>query len=577
MIKLDIYEMGSEGYPSFGWNYYAGECLKGHVIGVFGVNTMDVRLGRMYTTSDMEQKTKEILTRDPDLVGLTMPPGSLFNTDKFLKILKNSFGHKKMPLVVLGSQLPTYYAQELLERYGPISNDLAIVMGDGEKPLERLVGYLQGVNTIEEVPNIQFRIKSEFGKIRIIHTPLAELIHPASFDTVPEIISKGYESAMIQSSKACHWGLCSFCTRTSFRNPGIDFSNISPENLVKWEGFDLSRVFSEIESLIELGVKSIEFCDDEFFGGRSDERMERINVFAEAYQELQKEYNVVIPFRFFTRPDVIFRPSDEKGNKRVYQTLNLLRKANASRIFLGIEGGDDDSLKYYNRGISLEIGLEAISITKELGYGLDLGYIMFYPEQTIGGILRMSKFFKDNDFIHSNQWPFRPLAVNKGSYLEHAIYEEGLALETSEEDMNFMRIPWRFRDAKVQKIYASLMEIAGPDKEVMYALKVITKKNYSSSSDVERDFCQQIVEEDALVHLFILEELAKASISSELTENKVAEIATKMYGRIDELIKRVEDAIEDNVVIDRDGTLDKAISSFYGLQRGLVDRQVLRP
>ncbi len=568
-LSIHLYEMPAEGYPSFGWNYYAGEVLKGHALGVFG-SEINIKLGRLY---EINRVTVDSIVADyPDMIGLTMPPGSLYATDAFLNYLATK-SHK--PLVVMGQQLPSYYPVELLARYGQLGIDLIAARGEGEKIFEGLIRYLRNEVDIENIPNINFKIKEKQGNNPFVNTSLLELNFPASFDTVRDILVSGdYESAMIQASRGCYWGKCHFCTRTSFRNPDTKSEDLLSKYLYKWDGFNLEKVFSEIGMLVSMGVRSIEFADDEFTGGRSPERIERLMEIAHRFKNLQKELENKINFRFFTRPDVIYRPKDTNGNKAIRQALEALKTAGASRVFVGIEGGDMQSLKYFNRGVSLEMCEESMEICKDIGFGFDAGYIMFYPEQTPQGILKMSRFFRDNQLISANQWPFRPLIINKGSYLESKLHTIDLAIKPTDDDLSFMRIPWRFKDKRVAEIFEIIEQISAPPRELMYALKVVTKKNYASE-DTESRFAQRVIEQNGLLHLNILEDIARRAVTGQLSPDNISCSVTEGYIGLNKLVKRVKNALTHGYLIDRKNYISEAIDSYYSKKDSLIKKGLL--
>ena len=568
-INIHLYEMPAEGFPSFGWNYYAGEALKGHALGVFG-SQVNIKIGRLH---EVNRETIDLIMADqPHMIGLTMPPGSLPGTDAFLNIL-SAFSNK--PLVVVGQQLPSYYPDELVSRYARLGFDIVAARGEGERAFEGLIRYLKGEVEMGDIPNIDFRVNGKQGKNCFVHTPLSELNYPASFDTVKHILDSGdYESAMIQASRGCQWGRCHFCTRTSFRNPDAESESLISKDLYRWDGFNLDRVFAEIETLINMGVKSIEFADDEFTGGRSPERIDRLMEIAHRFQQLQKDLDKKVSFRFFARPDVIYRPKDAVGNMAMRQALEALREAGASRIFVGIEGGDKQSLRYYNRGVTLEMCEEAMEICRDIGFGFDAGYIMFYPEQTSQGILRMSRFFRDNQLISANQWPFRPLVINKGSYLESKVQEACLATKPTDEDLNFMRIPWKFKDEGVAVIFDVMEQVCVPTKALMYALKVVTKKNYASD-DAESRFAERVIEQNGLFHLNIMEDLAGHAVNNGLTSANIRDSVIQGYIGLDKLVERVKAALSSRRLVDRGNYLSETIEDYRSKRDSLFQQGLL--
>ncbi|MHC4251286.1 MAG: B12-binding domain-containing radical SAM protein [Planctomycetota bacterium] len=571
-MRIALREVAADGYPHFGWNYYAGECLKGHALGVFSDASLDVDLGRLRTPSDLDLLTKE--AGKYDMVGLTVAPGTLSHVDRAVSRIADSA--RKPGLLVLGGQLPTYYPGELLERYRRSVPRLAIVQGEGEKAFEDLIRYQLGHVDIRRVPGIRYAAGSEVVQTMAEPTPLSELVHPASFDTVDSVVASGYPSAMLHASRGCHWGSCSYCTRTSFRNPGIDASALRSPGCRKRECFRLSRVRKELETLVQRRISSLEFADDEFIGGRGEEELERGHALATLLKDVHDRAGKKLSCRFFTRPDVVFRADDHEGNGRVARLLGALRAAGATRIYLGLEGGDAESMAYYHRGISLEAGLAAIRICEVLGFEVDVGFIMFYPHQTLEGILRMTRVFRTHRLVESNSWPFRPLVVNKGSFLEHEIREQGLALPASDTDMDFMRIPWRYVNGKVQVVAALMESFATTAADLMYTLKTVAKKSWDLYRDAERLLAERIVKDSALLHLAVLEKLAACCLSDKSSPARAEEVIAPALGQLDEIVERIRLAVDRGTLKDRDGNIAAGIAAFRSRREGKIHEAAIR-
>jgi len=315
---------------------------------------------------------------------------------------------------------------------------------------------------------------------------------------------------------------------------------------------------------MELGIRSIEFSDDEFIGGRSQRAISRMHELAKELVKLQEKHKTEICFRFFTRPDIIYRKNDIESNLKMFNTLKLLKKAGATRIFLGIEGGDSYSMKYYNRGTNLDICLKAVETCKKIGFALDIGFIMFYPHQTVNGILEMSRFFRKNNLLEYNTWPFRPLEINKGTFLESQLKKNNLNLPVTDSDINFMRVPWKFQYKKTEQIYNIIKQLSGPSKQLMYSLKLITKKDWKPDQDKEITFANRIVKENAQIFLDLLETLSIESLNRKLDQNS-SNIIANAHNRINKLVNDCQEAIKQNLLVDRNNELSLAINSYHEL------------
>ncbi|MBU0547914.1 MAG: HEAT repeat domain-containing protein, partial [Candidatus Omnitrophica bacterium] len=304
---ITLISIGSPAHLTL-WNELSCETLKGDLKGFFG-DKVEVNIKGLRLPENTASITEEVINAGPDILGISMQLGSLDLVDGFLKSFRNSEFHNiKKPLVVIGNQIPTYFPEELIERYG----EIIIVRGEGELALRGLVEYAIGKKQLSEIPSLVFTKEGRIVYTEWITPNLEDLHYPPSSDTIPDIVKRG-GNAMVQASRGCPWGSCAFCTRKSFRNGR------------KWEGFRVERVLEHIKILVDLGITEIEFADDEFTGGRVPERLKRIEKLVDGIEDIRKNKGVNLTFRIFTRPDIIYKEKNEEGNLRIRNLLLRLK------------------------------------------------------------------------------------------------------------------------------------------------------------------------------------------------------------------------------------------------------------
>lgn len=567
-----LVELGSPGYPAFGWNYYAGECLDGHLRGALGAAAPKVALERVHGERSARRLAAALAASPPAILGLTLPPGSLATMQLVLELCSRALAARGRPesLVVLGGQLATYETQVVLtlarSAAGP-HFPLVAVRGEGELAFERLVRALAGEQEVD-VPNVV--VQEAEGRPLRRGTPAAadatRLVHPASLATVGASVGGEYPTAMLQTSRGCFWGRCSYCTRTSFRNPAAAAEPrlLEGSGLTRWQALPRRRVAAELERLAGLGIRSFELADDELLGGRSPRALERCHWLAATLRRLAEGAGEPLAFRFFTRPDVVWRPDDPRGNRRLGEALLALARAGATRIYLGVEAGCPGTLGFYNRGMGRATVEGAIRRLRALGFELDAGFILFHPYQTPQGILEEIAFFRRMRLVEANQWPFRPLVVNRGSLLEHRLRDSGLLLPRSPEDVNFLRIPWRFSDPRSAVIHGTVERLARREREVMYTLKVISKKAYTRGGDAERELCSLFLRRHAEIYLRLLERSARAMLTSSGSPAALRPAIALAGREIDALLDDVRESVAAGRILDRDGLLRPTLAALRG-------------
>lgn len=281
--------------------------------------------------------------------------------------LANKFSRlENRPFIFMGGYVPTISYSTLYKVTRCID---CCVIGEGEETVYELAEAIKEGKSWQEIKGIVYKKNGE-----LIETPRRENI--ASLDMLPfpkRIMLEG-KSAAILMSRGCY-GRCSFCAAPKFykKNTGKVIRMRSPENVVK-----------EIKSLIDnYGIETFKFNDDNFMqtNGENDDWIERF------CSELKsKEIN--ISFRAMLRANDIVK----KRSK-----LELLKEAGLRYLFIGIESFVQRQLDYFNKNITVEINVEAISVIKELGLKTRIGFIMLDPYSTIDEIIENLNMIKDTN------------------------------------------------------------------------------------------------------------------------------------------------------------------------------------
>lgn len=526
-VKVKIVQVSSPEHFTL-WNAFSAESLAGDLRGVFK-DRVDVSIDRIRKHEDIGRLIYGIKVDTPRFFGLSVEPGSLLWVKEFVgkfKLLKNK------PTLLFGNKLPTYFPEYFTKLY-PSS---IVIVGEGEESFRGLIECCNG-RGLNTVPNLVYN----GGRTEEKPLDLCSLIHSPSMDSIPDLVRTG-TNALLQASRGCSWAQCSYCTIKSWRKNK------------RWEELPFNRVMKNIENLVACGVSELEFADDDFFGGTTSWHLERLEAIAEGIERIKKESGKDISFRIFVIPHTIYREGRDKQNDGVKKTLERLRKAGLVKVYFGVESGSDSQLKRYRRGYRVADIEKVIAIIRdEMRFDIDVGFIMFDPFLTLDEMMENVKFFRKQNLVSSNQWPFRPLAVNTGSYLFSTIRQSSLM---KEENINFMRIENDFEDDGVSKIYKAVDLLSKETRSIFYALKVFSKRQFDfQKKDRQTLLCQGFIEANAFVFLSLMEDLYH---SFQDHSSPVAHAKQK----INAILAGVEKCIREGDIIDESGFILNQVANY---------------
>lgn len=558
-VDIQLIGLGSPDHYNT-WNNLSLETLAGDLHGYFS-NNVNVQMNSVNQPEQINSLVDQVLSGgQPHLLGISVQPGSLPLVEQFIDTLKNRPGFDiNKTLIVFGNQLPTYFPVEILS----VCPEGVVVRGEGEIALRGLVELLQGTQRLAAIPNLTYLDRSSQSIIyhRLERPDLEKLIYPPVADTYASIIERG-GNVQVVSSRGCFWGLCVYCTRRSFRNGGV----VIPGKDNNWESFPEERIFKNLEEVIvDKGIIEVEFSDDDFLGGRSDERIARAYAISNKIEALREQTGHQISFRIFVRPkDIYDRKNTDEKNKDMKQLLERLKEVGLVKVFIGIETGSASQLRRYGRqGKKIDEVLEAITILRDLEIGVDTGFIMFDPELTIPEMLENVRFFRDNDLMLYNQWPFRSMAVNQGARTVEMMRKKGLL---GKPDVNSMSYGLRFKDKEVEAVKNLLDDINMKTMSLFYALKMKSKKYFDPLKQDEGTMrAQEYVEANGYIYLDLMEKLGLLMLKTpprKEREAKIAELRLDTEKRVHKLFKDLEKDIADNIIPDEDGYLSGQLKTL---------------
>lgn len=305
--------------------------------------------------------------------------------------------------LIVGGPLPTTDTRWMMETCPAV--DYA-VLGEGEGVLPLLLRALQHGKRLDEIPGLSYRENSSLvineRKRGLI--PGAELPMP-DFDILDYTLYPGsppvgaWPSVNLFASRGCPFK-CTFCSNPVWGH--------------KPNPVPVDRVLQWIEILASKGVKEIFFVDDTF------------NIdhgwFEKLCSEIIKRHlNEKMIFKCLFRAHMTFP-----------EQLQIAKKAGFWLVCYGAESGDEELLKYYRKGETVEEIAQALQWTNDAGLKSLAAFIAGAPIDT-GATMRVTAEFicrTEPTYI-----PFSLLHPFMGTEIATDVMEKGIL--TSDEIRNY--------------------------------------------------------------------------------------------------------------------------------------------
>lgn len=234
------------------------------------------------------------------------------------------------------------------------------IIGEGELTLLELIQHLElesgSANLIKKIPGIVFRdpITHE-----IYRTPYRKLI--SDLDSVPSPYLNNifnltnYDSASITTARGCPHK-CIFCACGALFGHTIRYHSIH-------------RVLSEIDYVVNSGIKRIIIADD---------------TFTFHIQRTKEILNEIIKKKY----DNLHISCETRVDRVDKDLLQRMKKAGIKSIYFGLESGSERVLKLIRKGIKLNEFHNAIGLAKKEGLRVIVSFILGLPGETFQEALK---------------------------------------------------------------------------------------------------------------------------------------------------------------------------------------------
>lgn len=337
-------------FPPLGISYIAASLLSaGHQVQVIDCT---------FLTRD--EALRQALAARPDVVGIYCMVTMLEDSFWFARRLRAN-GR----LLVAGGPLPSCDPVPFLESFD------VVVCGEGEETMRELLSVFSQGGDLQTVKGIVYRSRApgqpQVGTIFSPERPFTKDLDRLPFPAREKLPNQsyiqygkkkyGFSITTVMSTRGCPFR-CEFCSNVVF---GGSYRERSPGNVV-----------DEIEQVLELGYERISFADDVFTLKRSH----LLGVCA----EIQKR-GLHFQWECLGRVDAMD-----------YPTAVAMKAAGCSRIYFGIESGNERILKLMEKKITLEEARQSVEAAHRAGLQVGAFFILFYPGDTDESVLETLRF-----------------------------------------------------------------------------------------------------------------------------------------------------------------------------------------
>jgi len=388
-----------------------------------------------------------------------------------------SIESKSKPKIILGGEHASYLSHELIEKYPHID---IVCRGEGESTLPQVLNSLYRKMPLSQLRGITFR-----NGDTIIQTKPNKKI--TDLDTLNfcdhtianrAIINNKKIEIGILTKRGCPYP-CSFCNAQRFLGNGsVGVRYRSPKNVVD--------EIKKIASFVKKTGGYLRFYDATFV---TPSKVDRI--WLDSFCSLMEKNKIRVPIDAFIRSDS-FNLNQNKDKLLIMR----LRNIGLISTYIGLEAGDNNQLKLYNKKINSSESLLMYNYLKYIGMaGATNGFINFFQGSTLEQIYQNIVFLRQTGF--ASFW----------NLLSRAETLPGIKINEKTEmyprkhiwDVN----NYHFIDTSVAKLYLCLNSISNnyyfarhEDRVIRKIRDVIKIRNfyhgYIGYSDKERDFDDKV-------------------------------------------------------------------------------------
>lgn len=483
--------------------------ISGYLQDKYG-ESLTVKLFDQQLDSDNEI-ISHILEDRPAIIGISIKVFSFSKFVQFYELLKSKVFPIYTPLIVIGNSVAHFSGESILREYG--YPDVIVSLGEGEVSFSGLYQYVCGRIQLEDVDNIMYCQNGIIYRTPFRYLDKDEI--PIADRKLTQNFYKNDGEIYIEASRGCAYCSCSICECRYFLG--------ATNPTYRWRDKPIEKVIEELLMLESLGVKAVNFSDEDFIGPDTY-GIDRTIELAEAV--ITKVID--ISFRINARVKSVFSQNDthELSLKKI-EMLKLLKQAGLVKLFLGFESGVQSQIDRYGKGYKLQEFIVAKSILDELGIEYELGYISIDPLMTLEELHESLLFIKEEGCIPYISSIYKELRVQKGnrSYLRQLRQSEqqnGISLvgDVLFDEQRYDIIG--YVDNRIATIVSLMKEYIDENYKKYYELRRMTQYDENQSKDDSYSIMEKLRYNDYDLLLALTQSLMKGdsiSVQYEILSN----------------------------------------------------------
>lgn len=336
--------------PPLGLAYLASIAReRGHVVKIID------SLASNLSFSDVRN---EIKAYDPELIGLT--PTTSMMPDAY-NVADTARSINPDVKIAIGGPHVTFAPDITMTENRSIDY---VIRGEGELVFANLLDHLSGKKEVKEIRGLSYRASDKIvNNAPEILIPDVDSIPLPALDLLPmqeyRIDDKSFGTIM--TSRGCPYN-CIFCSSS------LQFGK-------QWRGHSVDRVISELRRLVDkYNKKEIEFLDDTF--------------------TLNMKRAIEISNRIKSEKLDIHYSASARVNLFNDEIAAAIKSSGAHTIYFGIESGNQKTLDFIGKSITLDQSVTAVKKARKVGLNTLGSFIIGFPEDTVKDVKNTIKFSK---------------------------------------------------------------------------------------------------------------------------------------------------------------------------------------
>ncbi|MDO8748526.1 MAG: radical SAM protein [Candidatus Omnitrophota bacterium] len=510
-------------------------------------DTVHIVMAHHLIDGGVEGIIEKIKIEHPEILGLSLGFGSLQQLITVMQYIR-SLPAAERPIVALGNVVATYNTEFFLKQYP----EVFICAGQGEMAIVDLVKYRRGEIKKNEIHDVVYMNDGQIIANPRSQSFLVDMGTPMT-DFLPDVVKSGGVVYM-ETSRGCPFN-CTICARRPFLGIG-------------WKGRNLDNIIGDMEKAANLGVKFINFVDEDLFAGG----MKRVIRFAQMIHEARKAGRIPDDLIFGTSVSVrnIYRINDSlENNLKRKQALELLKEAGLTVLFIGIESGSPKQLERYGKAATIKENEEAIRIIEDCGIWTIPGFIMLDPLVTIEEIRENIDFLRRTGMDARITYPLKTYIPMIGSSYTQKLIEEGLVYSVSYIP-DRLAYEYSFREKRVADILKRIKDWEESQAMFFWDLKIIFRSSrFGELSRDKQELVRTLVDKQTKILLDYLDEMVNLSLS-EIEQKEVFQRISFKFG-----VRLINDMLEALQYVEN-GYLPLGDKEFRSIIQKSIIREILR-